>query len=318
LVALLLPAVQAAREAARRMQCTNNMKQVALSMHNYHDSYKSFPPMSVHNVRNYNVKQLYPNARDHSRPWNQRWKATWLTLVLPFLEQQPLYDQYDFNEGVWGRANANVVNKRIKAFECPSDSAAASMFKPSTRSNELAKGNIAAFANVSWLPFYWYVDTRADRKTLFHGKSMRAAKIATVTDGTSNTYAFSEVLTSPHERDSRGAWAHLSNLIAPDISTTSASYNRWYGAGPNSHVTRGYWFMDALAYCSADWNDKRLRCSNTGDAYYSWIYPRSHHPGGVNAARVDGSVGFTPDTVDVMTWARLLAIQDGQTAQMLP
>jgi type II secretory pathway pseudopilin PulG len=78
LVALLLPAVQAAREAARRMSCSNNLKQLSLALHNYEDTHKTFPPSGIDS--------------------NQ---MSWVVLLLPFFEQKSLYDQFNFNKGSW-------------------------------------------------------------------------------------------------------------------------------------------------------------------------------------------------------------------------
>jgi prepilin-type N-terminal cleavage/methylation domain-containing protein len=85
LIALLLPAVQAAREAAWRAQCTNNMKQLGLGLHNYHDTHRSFPPAAVY---------LQGTGQSDFRDAN--WGATWVTMLLPFFEQQALYNQYNF------------------------------------------------------------------------------------------------------------------------------------------------------------------------------------------------------------------------------
>ena len=111
LVALLLPAVQAAREAARRMQCGNNLKQLGLALHNYHDTYKSLPMAYF----------VYNNpAASH---YNLR---SWGVMVLPFIEQQSLYDQYDQNlpacneAGPGAQANINVIETPLSAFICPS------------------------------------------------------------------------------------------------------------------------------------------------------------------------------------------------------
>src|SRR6188474_2683919 len=78
LVALLLPAVQAAREAARRMSCSNNLKQLSLALHNYEDTHKTLPPAGIDS--------------------NQ---MSWTVLLLPYMEQKPLYDQFNFNKGAW-------------------------------------------------------------------------------------------------------------------------------------------------------------------------------------------------------------------------
>ena len=102
LIALLLPAVQAAREAARRMQCQNNLKQIALALHNYNDAHGSLPPAYI--------------ADENGRPMH-----SWRTLILPYLEQQALHSRYDFNQPWDSPANQAVVNTQIPVYACPSD-----------------------------------------------------------------------------------------------------------------------------------------------------------------------------------------------------
>ena len=102
LVALLLPAVQAAREAARRMQCSNNLKQIGLALHNYHATYQSFPPAYTVDA---NGKPLH----------------SWRTVILPFLEQQALYSQIDLNEPWDSPKNQALQNVVVPAFRCASE-----------------------------------------------------------------------------------------------------------------------------------------------------------------------------------------------------
>lgn len=101
LVALLLPAVQAAREAARRSQCSNNLKQIALAMHNYHDVYGCFPPAYV--------------ADETGKPLH-----SWRVLLLPFLEQQALYEAYNFDEPWDSPANQQIASTVVPVYNCPS------------------------------------------------------------------------------------------------------------------------------------------------------------------------------------------------------
>jgi len=101
LVALLLPAVQSAREAARRSSCMNNLKQIAIAFHNYHDVYKSFPPAYI--------------PDENGQP-----KHSWRVLILPFLEQAALYQRYNFDEPWNSPNNQAVTNVRIPVFCCPS------------------------------------------------------------------------------------------------------------------------------------------------------------------------------------------------------
>ncbi len=101
LVALLLPAIQAAREAARRAQCTNNLKQIALAFHNYHDTYGTFPPAYI--------------PDENGQP-----KHSWRVLILPFLEGQQIYNQYKFDEPWNSPNNLAVTNQPMPVYSCPS------------------------------------------------------------------------------------------------------------------------------------------------------------------------------------------------------
>jgi len=105
LIALLLPAVQAAREAARRMQCQNNLKQIGLAMHNYHAALGSLPPLVIHRAN--------PGST---------FMHTWAALILPYLEQQTLYDTIDFGEPHWSlTANQLLRESFLPVMTCPSD-----------------------------------------------------------------------------------------------------------------------------------------------------------------------------------------------------
>jgi hypothetical protein len=108
LVALLLPAVQSAREAARRAQCTNNLKQIALAMHNYHDTYGSLPPAYI--------------ADESGRPMH-----SWRVLILPFLEQGALFAQYNFDEPWDSPENLALADLMPEVFRCPSDASSGAL-----------------------------------------------------------------------------------------------------------------------------------------------------------------------------------------------
>ncbi len=174
LIALLLPAVQQAREAARRTQCKNNFKQLGIALHNYHDTYKMFPPNGVAGTTE-NIGGRY----------NQAWLAwSGLTMLLPYIEQSTIYNQINFdyrwdnNNG--GTRNNTMARTRISAFVCPSDPGAdarytANMsptsycFSAGPGSSWSMRGNPIGFA------------------TLFRG-----TKIRDIGDGTSNTIAMAE------------------------------------------------------------------------------------------------------------------------------
>ncbi|MBI2480925.1 MAG: DUF1559 domain-containing protein, partial [Planctomycetia bacterium] len=133
LVALLLPAVQAAREAARRMQCGNNLKQIGVAMHNYHDTYKTLPPGTVNAATN-NAASMIAILNDPRTGGTLN--HTGHMLILPFMEMQPLHDQINFNicssgfagtntgtglRGGWPNANTPLMKNLIPSYLCPSD-----------------------------------------------------------------------------------------------------------------------------------------------------------------------------------------------------
>ncbi len=101
-IALLLPAVSAAREAARRMQCSNNLKQIALALHWYHENYHCLPPPCVYDK--------------HGHPMH-----SWRVLILPYLERKDLYERYNFNEPWDGPNNRKLLTERLSIYKCPSD-----------------------------------------------------------------------------------------------------------------------------------------------------------------------------------------------------
>ena len=134
LIALLLPAVQAAREAARRSECSNKMRQVGLALQNYHDVNKQFPPVAI--LGNMQVPAPHP-AYHH----------TWLTYILPQLEQMPLYNSIDFKQPAWGTAPQRVVSTQIAELLCPSDE-----FPGVADNHNIAITNYAGTEGYHWHP----------------------------------------------------------------------------------------------------------------------------------------------------------------------
>jgi prepilin-type processing-associated H-X9-DG protein len=302
LIALLLPAVQAAREAARRSTCKNNMKQIALALHNYHDVHKSFPPGATHNDIG-GVPGPVQNGRDPN------WKATWITLLLPFFEQGALHDQYNFNVGVSDPLNGPVVSVEIDSLMCPSDPGLGTGLTQDQNGNTCAKGNIAAIYNADDAFSPADHDNRRF-KAAFSAKMQFGAKFAEIRDGTSNTVVIAEILTAPHEQDSRGAWAHPGGPFIAANADPQASPPHVNTMTPNADAldVRG---QDRPPYCDTGIaGNPYLTCTVCGDSESCRVSARSRHPGGVNVGLGDGSVRFVGDTIEAETWTRLLAIQD--------
>ncbi len=180
LIALLLPAVQAAREAARRSQCTNNIKQVGLALHNYHDSFKSFPPRAVFGAGG-------------TGPPQYQYHHTWLTAILPFMEQQPLYDSTDMGAPAWGQP---IVSTLVPTLLCPSDATA--LNDTSQTNGNIAWTNYAGPTAWDWWlrrdrnigpPWVPQANTRSDGVFM----ADNTTRLRDITDGTSNTLLAAEV-----------------------------------------------------------------------------------------------------------------------------
>jgi prepilin-type N-terminal cleavage/methylation domain-containing protein/prepilin-type processing-associated H-X9-DG protein len=188
LIALLLPAVQAAREAARRAQCTNNLKQLGLSVHNYHQQQNCLPAENMF---------LGPTL---NMGWG--WNASWAVFMLPNLEQQPLYNAYNFSVNADNAINTTVTYSAIPTLSCPSDNQKVRPDQPWAPTNYVANhggpgtirmwsGTIVEFLTCSLSTAagaapgsYWW---GADNNLGFFG-------FESVTDGTANTGLFSEKL----------------------------------------------------------------------------------------------------------------------------
>jgi prepilin-type N-terminal cleavage/methylation domain-containing protein/prepilin-type processing-associated H-X9-DG protein len=165
LVALLLPAVQAAREAGRRTQCTNNLKQIALAFHNYHDTHRSFPLL----------------GNDHAG-------YSCFVSILPFLEQQNVQQLYDFTKGNSDPANLEAVSKRLEVYVCPS--AAFGRHVPTECDAGRAPGTYAVCTG-SGNPLS-YAPNIVPHNGAIVGAGMGRTGMKSITDGTSNTFLVGE------------------------------------------------------------------------------------------------------------------------------
>jgi prepilin-type N-terminal cleavage/methylation domain-containing protein/prepilin-type processing-associated H-X9-DG protein len=301
LIALLLPAVQAAREAARRVQCVNAMKQIGLAIQNYISAYDTMPPAgSVDVTGNSTGTGLVPQtASIHLRLTN-------------YLEQRVVYDAYNFALGdvVAGSAvaaNTTVMATNIPGYLCPSDS------NPGNTGN-LAGGYAAAVACINYS-----VNAGVNRQ-YFGGQVNgvawwlggntsfgRVVRLASISDGTSNTAAFSEWIKGRSGQNTPGLnlvytipqYANGGPLQDVQICAT-ATAPLWDFKGE-------YWTLQDTGrggpyYHVMPPNQPACAVSSAFGNLDSFIGPSSFHPGGANVLFMDGSVRFIKSTVAVATW----------------
>jgi prepilin-type N-terminal cleavage/methylation domain-containing protein len=263
LVALLLPAVQAAREAARRASCSNNLKQIGLGLLNYYDSYLAIPPATVHN----SVTSPYTG-------FFEGWWS-WLARELPYVEQQPLYDQIDFRQDAcWAFMqgwNKEQVSQNLSVFLCPSD----------VRSKKKWTGDYG-FGPLEAAHTNYFGIRSSTRDAPWDGAFPGAnvsTRLAQFTDGTSNTLLVGE---RPCDKDGEwGMWA--------------------VGTGFDGHG-----FADHVLDCHEGL--KKGRPGSSAGLSHFW----SMHEGGTLFVYVDGSVKLLPDTIDYQTFLALGSRDGGE------
>ena len=302
LVGLLLPAVQAAREAARRMQCSNNLKQLGLAFHNYESATKSFPI-------NYATrgKLGFPN----NGPGIANSGRSWLQMVLPYIEQTPLYNNIDFTVGLQPKSSAATTpvgrNRLVAAtivptFLCPSDDSneggrllsRSDLNETSAPADAWAVTGYKAYAGSNWnAGLFAWVNSGAtgvggknagqsDGLNLGNGVICSnqtnvngTTRMRDVTDGTSNTFIIGEAMPG---------WSQ---------------WNWWYN--PN-----------AVTATTAIPLNRVLRVAkNIGDWPNNYAFA-SRHVGGGQFASADGSVRFVSDNIDTVTYRALATISSGE------
>jgi len=309
LIALLLPAVQAARESARRAHCSNNLKQLGLALHNYHVAHKVFPPAGI----GYGWCR-YPEYGDENIL-----NVNGLLFLLPYLDEQPLYDQYDptqcvctlmhgnegccpptLSEGTLAgdpvtSGNAAVVSQRLAVFSCPSDigdpfqSANSSHYgiKPGS-GFEGAKTNYDLVTSHSYHCNSWKRENRATRRIFGENSNTRIARIG---DGTAHTFAMAETLYDIYNGECAG-WGYRAWVMV-GVDPGGYLINRW------DYTTRNGPIMP-----------RRGRLG-------SWAHAGSMHPVGCHIMFADGSVHFLHEDTDAVI-RRALSTMDGHDPAELP
>lgn len=292
LIGLLLPAVQKVREAAARSTCSNNIKQLGLAMHNFHDTEGKFPRAGVHN-------------RDgtSASPTSTSWGHSWMMEILPYIEQKNLHDQYDFTvDRSRDGTNPNVVSVKINNIRCPSDAERKDTWSNSAR---YERANYAVNCGAGNASSGTDFNLKRERGP-FHLRMHYSAEIAAITDGTTNTILIGEIVAGDRSGDVRGAWAYPSGM---QFSGGQPSYADGRILLPPNGNALDDRLMDRPHWCSADNTDRSLRCVAGGSRGFQTS--RSKHSGGVNVCMADGSVRFIRDNIELQTWRNLLSIADG-------
>ncbi len=295
LVALLLPAVQQAREAARRSSCKNNLKQIGLALHNYHDVHTTFPPTQIFTY------YPTPGSRAGGLPRNH----SWISMILPMLEQAPLYDQINFSAPMWDEATSQfqltnggntIVSTQITNLQCPSDPG----FSGNTGiSHGVAHTNYAGATGWDW----WFRSNHPVSGVFQNGGN---TKIRDITKGTSSTIMVGEVSTQSFQ-PAPGVAGHVRNgggvlrpngsgnavfraaLIAPQTNNDvmTAAQNQW--TRPDGNVA-GFWWRAGPFMCQPTY----LACFGLNN---NWPGASSRHTGGGQFLFADGSVKFLNESI---------------------
>ncbi len=303
LIALLLPAVQAAREAARRIQCVNNLKQIGLALANYHDALRVCP-LGIGG-------RTFPPRGRKPLSWSCE-EASPLAMLLLFLEQQVVYNAINFQvdnclngwpDGptTYLDANATAFGTQIGTFLCASESTQPPSGYRGVSNYMASFGTIWSTVNVTDGPFYIISRTNA----------------AAVTDGLSQTAASRERASGTGQALSGPQSPLTTWFIRPDTSSDQADLERWCEQ-PNpagaAYGSRGpeTWGYAGLGYGRV-FSPNHYTCYDRQDPSYQ-VYgvwagsnvrvvnpPTSHHPGGVNVLLLDGSVQFVKESINRST-----------------
>ncbi len=304
LISLLLPAVQSAREAARRSQCINNLKQLGLAMHNYNDVNNVLPLGRTLQAGTY-------------RPFSQ------FARILNYMEQRNTFDTINFNLGSYNVENLTASTITVQSFLCPSDPVTTAPVGLVAAGFKVAPISYRANEGTSVAMWYGAEDTSNVNNNIVippNGLffSSQGINLASITDGTSNTAAFSEhligdfnnaIVTEMADTFRPGTYPANSDQavqFCQNFDFRNVAFQGWSDVGApwtyGYHSTTSYWHSSGPNTRSCMFPPSRISTTAT-----------SRHPGGVNLTMADGSVRFVKTSVNITAWRAIGTRNGGET-----
>ncbi|MCA9173786.1 MAG: DUF1559 domain-containing protein [Planctomycetales bacterium] len=319
LVALLLPAVQAAREAARRISCSNNLKQGGIALHNYHDVFKTFPPALLNSRRYTGYASYYPEGPRNHTGW---------AMLLPFYEGGATYQKIDFNyatsesgydtitSAAANTALSNVndpyTQMRTKMLECPSHPQAGQNYNYTStfyRAKD-AKRTSYFFSTGIFTDYSAPYDVYSDYIQQGAFGNNGAARMADITDGTSNSIALGEGAGGRLKTSTAyGPWG----LQGIHTCCHGRVYSAWSDGRDFIRNHPNYVPIDPTY--KRDWHINAAYQNNAQDKSYAWVF-NSAHPVGVQFTYCDASTHFIAETIDYEVLLMLAYIHDGEPVEL--
>lgn len=307
LIGLLLPAVQAARESARRMQCVNNLKQLALGAHNFESANGSFPPGT-------SPGPSLASAR---------------VFLLPFLEEGNRYNRFDLAANVSDSStNLTARNQDVAMFLCPSDTSTGRWVDPPLVAGDppVESGRSNYYGNLGTHAWGFNQSPNYTKDARYAGvfAYVSATRLADITDGSSNTVIFAEVkrgafpnkseidivVVQPNLWGTGNPTTNVNNLTPPAVCNKLPGYREINYTG--LQYQRGA-FASIFYTHTAVPNSKKRDCVVFPTLDQGHLASRSYHPGGVNVAFCDGSVRFIKESIYLDVWKALGTRAGGET-----